>query len=439
MKMESSSSWVIKLKKKFSWVGVAAFFWSCVVFMPLGMGYLAMLLVLVALLGDRNSFGVRWVRLRQHPIWWPLMAFLGWSVMVLIFQEKWFAQTPSNLFHITRIALTLMFAVMLSGDELMWALRGLVVAYLWAAGLLLLHAVIGLPLWSAWRDLLFYSSNKSISGAMLIAIAAGLAVLSVNPKNPKSALMICVFTLMCLLVLAFWLPSRAAQLALLVGLFFAWMHAFRSHLRLFALLGLGLMGGFFVGLWGIPSLYERFALGFAELQAAASGVPTTGDPGSWGIRVIMYQTTYQMILESPWLGNGIGAWNALWMQRVPAAFAGFNMPHNDYLWMGAQAGWVGLCVFGSLLMTGLWEGWRRNDQAGRALLFVTSVVCVAAMFNTATRDAHIGLALLWVLGLFLNLGQQLPRFVTAFSANFCFGCGENTTIKQSEQPNNPSC
>jgi O-antigen ligase len=402
-------------------VGFMAFLGSCVVFMPVGMGYLAMLLLLIAFLVDRCSFGVRWERLRQHPVWWPIVAFIGWSVVVMVFQERWFAETPSNLFHIIRIALTLMFAVMLSRDELIWALWGLAVAYLWAAGLLLLHAVIGLPLWSAWRDLLFYSSNKSISDAILIAIAAGLAVLSVNPREIKSALVTCAVALLCLLVQGIFLPNRTAQLALLIGLFFAWVHAFRSHLCLLALLGLGLVGVFCVVVWGIPSLHDRFALGFSELQAATSGVPVTGDPGSWGIRVIMYETTYQMILDSPWLGNGIGAWNVLWVQRVPAMFAGFNMPHNDYLWMGAQAGWPGLCVFGSLLMTGLRQGWRRSDQAGRALLFVTAVVCVAAMFNTATRDAQIGLPLLWVLGLFLNLGQQPLGFLNEFSTSRFIG------------------
>lgn len=384
-------------------------------FLPVGMSYLALLGLSAAVLADRRTLEFRWVRMLHHPIWWPTLAFVGWSLVVLVGQEHWFDETPSNGLHIIRIALTLMLGVILDRDELLWALRGLVAAFVWAAGVLLIHEAVGLPMWTVWRGLLNYHGNKSISNALLLAIAAGFAGLCCQPRRSISNLVAFGVIFASLFALVFMLPNRTALLALLIGGASVVLHVFRSRPLVLVVLIFALVGTAAVGVASFPVLSQRLMLGFTETQAAIAGIVDPNKYGSWSIRVLMYQTTLQMLLEQPFTGNGIGAWNSLWNQRVPAELAGFNMPHSDYLLMGAQAGWMGLLTFSALLMTGWWQGWQRRDLAGRALFFVTTVVCVAAAFNSAARDAHIGLELLWVLGLLLNLGQQPEDTLSALA------------------------
>ena len=82
------------------------------------------------------------------------------------------------------------------------------------------------------------------------------------------------------------------------------------------------------------------------------------------------------------------------------------MPHNDYLWMGSQAGVTGLLTLLVIMLAGVWVCWRRADLTGRIGFVAMLTMLIAASLNSAMRDAQIGLSLLWIAFLFLRMVQE---------------------------------
>ena len=100
----------------------AAMFWGLTVFMPVGVPYLAFLLLALALLAA-GDWRERAARLRGNPMWWPVILYVVWTLVVLAL-GPYYPQTPSNLVHGLRIAATLLMALALTREEALWALRG---------------------------------------------------------------------------------------------------------------------------------------------------------------------------------------------------------------------------------------------------------------------------------------------------------------------------
>ena len=181
------------------------------------------------------------------------------------------------------------------------------------------------------------------------------------------------------------------------------MHQWRRRLHLVApalLLGGALAA---VALWQAPAIQTKMALGLQELEAAQAGAVSKG---SWVIRFYMYRDTARMIADRPLAGWGIGGWTDQWHRRGPALLAESNMPHNDFLWMGAQAGVPGALSLLVIMGVGLWLAWHRRDLAGRLAFVAFLLLLLATSVNSALRDAQIGLSLLWVAMLYLRLAGE---------------------------------
>lgn len=381
-------------------------FWGLVVFMPVGVTYLAAILLLLALLaagGGRE----RITRLRASPLWWPVMAYVAWTLVVLATQPH-YPQTLSNLAHGLRIAATILMALALTRGEALWALRGFVLMAFVNMALIALYYSVGLPLWEPWRAVLLLLGNKSISNALLFTILGASAAIygltQITAHRPGRALLALATTLAALTIITLTLPSRTSQLALLLALTAACLHQWRGQLKV--LLPVLALGALVVAVLSqTPAVQKNFELGLSEVAAAQAGAVSEG---SWVVRYYMYRDTAQMIIDKPLTGWGIGGWTAQWRARGPALLADYNMPHNDFLWMGAQTGLPGLLCLLAIMLTGMRQAWRRRDLAGRLALAVTIILLVATSLNSALRDAQIGLSLLWVVMLYVRLTQEAP-------------------------------
>jgi len=251
--------------------------------------------------------------------------------------------------------------------------------------------------------------NKSINDALQFAtIGAAAAVLGLahlgeahrwhwaGPAFAVTALMVVVVSLA--------LPSRTSLVAMLACIFAACFHQYRSHRRgLVASLGVALLiAG--LGIWQMPqSIKNKFELGVQELEQAQAGVQSDA---SWVTRYYMYKLTGEMMLDAPATGLGIGAWTSEWKKRAPKVLDYKNMPHNDYLWMGSQAGIPGFLTLLVIIAGGVWVCWRRADLTGRIGFVAMLTMLIAASLNSAMRDAQIGLSLLWITFLCLRLAQE---------------------------------
>jgi len=385
----------------------AAALWGFVVYMPVGVNYVAFLFLMIALAvgGDWRE---RALRVRRHPLFWPIAAYLAWTFLVLAFRPH-YKETGLDLFHGLRIGLTMLLALSLTREECIWSLRAFLLVSVINLGLILLHNLGLLPDAQIWRAVVSVQGNKSINDALLFAtIGAAAAVLGMahlgearrwhwaGPALAVTALMV--------VVVALALPSRTSLLAMLACIFAACFHQYRSHrFGLAASLGVAVLIAA-VGVWQMPqSIKNKFELGVHELEAAQAGEESDA---SWVTRYYMYKLTSEMMMDAPATGLGIGAWTSEWKKRAPKVLDYKNMPHNDYLWMGSQAGIPGLVSLLVIIAGGVWVGWRRADLTGRIAFVAMLTMLIAASLNSAMRDAQIGLSLLWIVFMCLRLAQE---------------------------------
>ncbi|MDM0007537.1 O-antigen ligase family protein [Variovorax sp. J22G73] len=383
----------------------AAMFWGLVVFMPVGVTYLSAILLLLTLVvaGDGRE---RLARLRANPLWWPVMAYLAWTLLVLAFGRH-YPETPSNLFHGIRIGLTILMAMALTREEALWALRGFLLAAALGVLLVVAYYAIGFPLWSPLRAVVMEVGNKSISNALLFSVVASTAavwgIAQIAAHRPLRAIPAFVLMLGLGLVVALPLTSRTSVLALLLVVPVVCIHQWRSHLKMLVgalVLGTVVLGA---GLYQLPQLQHKVETGVQEIEDAQNGAVFHG---SWIIRYYMYRDTGRMIADRPLTGWGIGGWTEQWHKRGPALFADSNMPHNDFLWVGSQGGLPALLSLLLIMVTAVWQAWKRPDIAGRYALAATLIALIASSVNSALRDAQIGLALLWIAMIYLRLAQE---------------------------------
>ncbi|WP_198088461.1 O-antigen ligase [Variovorax sp. E3] len=383
----------------------AAMFWGLVVFMPVGVTYLSAIVLLLTLLvagGGRERFA----RLRANPLWWPVMAYLAWTFIVLAVRPH-YPETPSNLFHGLRIGLTILMAMALTREEAIWALRGFLLVAALNVLLIIAYYAIGFPLWSPLRAVVMEVGNKSISNALLFSVVASTAavwgIAQIAAHKPLRAIPAFVLMLGLGLVVALPLTSRTSVLALLLVIPAVCIHQWRNHLKMLVgalVLGTVVLGA---GLYQLPQLQHKVETGVQELEEAQAGAVFKG---SWVIRYYMYRDTGRMIVDQPLAGWGIGGWTEQWHKRGPVLFADSNMPHNDFLWVGAQGGLPALLSLLAIMVAGVWQAWKRPDMAGRYALAATLIALIASSVNSALRDAQIGLALLWIAMIYLRLAQE---------------------------------
>ena len=313
-----------------SWM---AFAWGALLFLPIGVNYLTFLALLAALLA-----GGRWAergrRIRHSPYWWPVAGFVGWTVFCLAAQPAYFAETPSNLFHGLRIALTFLVVAALDERELSSGLRGLVIGGLAGLAIAAVNGVIGLPPSDLWRSLISHHGNKSISNALIYALLAVLAVRVAFEQAPwKQSALLLIGAMACIAQIVVVLPSRTSMIAAVFAMALLAVHRWRNAWRplISAVAATTALAGAVLTLQ--PDISREFERGLNQLRAADSErVEMTN---SWGVRYHLYDKTAAMVADRPVLGWGIGSWNGQWRARADAAIGDINMPHNDYLWMGA--------------------------------------------------------------------------------------------------------
>lgn len=395
-------------------VAWAALFWGCVVYLPVGMNYAGLFLLTGCLLAAPGR-AARWRQLRAHGLFWPLAVYLGWTALTLLWQPAWYAETPSNLWHGVRIALTLALALMLAEEEALWAVRGFLGASAVALLVIALHLGAGVPHPPGTRQLIEYMGNKAISNALLMALLSGSCMVLALQGGARGRAWALVGLAACVAVLVWVLPNRTSLLLLLVAVPLAAIHRWRRHRGRLAVALLASLLGAAAFSWGVAPVRERWELGIEEMKPALRGEYT---PSSWNQRIQLIVGTVGMIRERPLTGWGIGGWNQKWRERAPAATAETNMPHNDFLWMGSQAGLPGAFAWLAVMLAAVVAGWRRTGLEGRMAFVAAFMAASSALLNSATRDATIGLSLLWVLGLYLRLPDVgLARLLPARRSN----------------------
>jgi O-antigen ligase len=385
-------------------VQMAACFWGFACFLPVGMTYFAACALMIALCvhGARlkGEYQIRWQGVRQHLVFWPLCFFVAWTLFILCIQPR-FAETPSNLFHALRIVLTLVIILMLSAKELQAALVGWVTGAALALIVIYANVVVALPHITGVRDLLSMNGNKSIGISVLLAIFASCSLIyalksHAHPLRRLSA----IGLLLVVPVLIWFLPSRTSLILVMLTLFAGLTHRFwKKPIWLISTTTVLFVLGF--GLAQTPQVQQRFSQGIVQLQESPKAENVSNAQlhnTSWGMRYLLYTHTLNMIAEKPLLGWGIGSWNHQWRERTPTYVHAANMPHNDFLWVGAQAGIPAVLALLAMMLSLLMNVVRLRSLAATCSIVATSGLFFAMSFNSALRDAQIGMSVLFLVG-----------------------------------------
>lgn len=390
--------------KLVSWFSFA---WGALLFLPVGVNYLTFIALGAALLVD-GRWRERGRRIRQSPYRWPVLAFVTWTALCLLWQPAYFPETPSNLFHGARIALTFLIVAALDETEIASGLRGLVIGGLIGLCIVAIHTVVGLPPSDLWRSLITHHGNKSISNALIYSLLAVFALVGAIQREAWSTrLFLLAGAAACIGQVVVTLPSRTSMIAAVIAVALVAVHRWRDAWKPMAASVVTT-----VGLCGLvmtlqPEIVTEFSKGLNQLQTASSGrVEMTN---SWGVRYHLYDKTAAMVAERPVSGWGIGSWNTQWRARADAAIGDINMPHNDYLWMGAQAGLPGLVIMLVLVLAGWRKCWARRDPIGGMGLAAIVILGLGAAFNSALRDAAIGLSVPFAAALLVSRAVVAPR------------------------------
>ncbi|MCK9515562.1 MAG: O-antigen ligase family protein [Ottowia sp.] len=385
-------------------VGWAAFLWGLFVFFSISLNYVGLLGLLLTLALDSNTWRARQKRLRTSPHWWPALLFMGWFTVILVTGAH-YPETASNAGHTFRIVLTLAAVVMLDRKEVLMAVRGFTASLILVLILIIMNHVVGLPDLALWHGALQYTNNKSIATAILLAVTATSILILLPRMSAATTIISLIMLAVILFVLAVILHSRTAWMILMAGILVGVVCSIRTKPKWTSLLAAVALALIAAGVL-TPSVRDHVTIGISQVMKARQD-PVHVSETSWGLRYIMYVETSRMIRRHPVTGNGIGSWNTIWRERAPKNIRYLNMPHNDFLWMGMQAGIPGVFLFLAMIAASLPARWRQRHADGGLGVMAMVGLLIAISLNSALRDAAIGLPLWFVVLLWQRVSEQL--------------------------------
>lgn len=245
--------------------------------------------------------------------------------------------------------------------------------------------------------------RQSVHLSLLLLWAAGTALLEREP-GPRIRIALALLALATAVQMLWLLQGRTGWLAACAALLYL-MHA-RGGWRLVggaalaaALLAAGTIGG----LLGA----QRLADTAGELRAYRE----RGAFNATGERLEMWSNAARMIAASPAIGHGIESYPTLsadmYRAKLREAAPVYHDPHQEFLYVGAELGALGLV----LLLGGLVALWRRAgrfDDRWRWLVRGCVVLYVAAglvncLLNVGWTGYHFGMLLALAAGRSLAL------------------------------------
>ncbi|MBI2295926.1 MAG: O-antigen ligase family protein [Betaproteobacteria bacterium] len=206
---------------------------------------------------------------------------------------------------------------------------------------------------------------------------------------------------------AFVVPGRTGYLVLGVLALYSGYALWRRRglIVMFAVVGLSLA----VAYAGSDLLRERIDRAVREYSAWTSS--KVADPASSvGLRLEFYRVSLEIVRDHPLIGVGTGGFPKAYAEKArgPSPFEVRN-PHNEYLLIAVQTGFLGL----ALLLNLFWQQWRLATRLATPLethlargLVLT--IAVGSLFNSLLLDHTEGLLYAWMTGL-LYAGLQSPE------------------------------
>ena len=262
-----------------------------------------------------------------------LLLFWAWLGLSVLWSAVPYA-SALNFWWLGALPLAFLVYSLSADQDWLWSRLAIVVVIV-ALALSLVAAYQLVALGADPRATFF--NRQSLAAFLVLVLLPMVAYFLLWPRSTtgerRSLLFLGAGTL--LLATAFaMLRGRGATLSGITALVLLLAVAWKSVSRQRALALLGILAAAVV-LANIPlggTVAERLA--------------TVADPASAGAtRFIIWRGAWQMMLDAPWFGTGVGTFWMLWPPyRHPADDSGGYYVHNDYLQLWIETGVVGLAL-----------------------------------------------------------------------------------------------
>lgn len=154
--------------------------------------------------------------------------------------------------------------------------------------------------------------------------------------------------------------TRISWVAMLVcWVYLSWVYKKRTYL-----LAGGLIGAFGLVAFG-GGIVARMLDASSAFDASVGDVYDLNTSVGW--RLYFWDELTRRFWENPWLGHGAGSSVMLGVELFGQEAA----PHNGYLRVAYETGWAGVILFGWVLGTMMWQGFRlirRRSNGGLAMV-----------------------------------------------------------------------
>ncbi len=339
-----------------------------------------------------------------------IVAICIWDVFGNLFAGHGLFDALKALLHDMRtlgfiVLLWAMFSSPVVSRTAFWTLLGSVVVL--AATNLVLTLMGYLPTYPY-----FWKNGPHLYGQVLVGLFFVLAqMLLVRPSLTWRVAMP-----MLLLLLSLFLASeRRTGYLLLAGGFVVWggLNFKRLFVGKYKWVALALMMITVVAAVASPIVQRRMALVIFEIHQYLALTPEqrAGIATSVGIRMQFYVSIFELIKNSNfWVGVGsIDFASLFWTinekmgttpEQAAIQFSGFQNPHNEYLYMLATKGIVGLALYVGIFVQACRVGWQKKDEVQRigvlifVFLFMFSITTNSMM--TDMEEGHFTMLMLLV-------------------------------------------
>ncbi|WP_126452075.1 O-antigen ligase family protein [Sulfuriflexus mobilis] len=248
----------------------------------------------------------------------------------------------------------------------------------------------------------FYTRNTLAALLNLVLLTASATFLSLRQQRLHPVIQIMLGASIFMMAYAVGITqSRGALAALFAGQ---------------SLLGILIYRRLDKGIWFSLLFILLVALLLANIQTEGGLIGrllTLSDLGSAGLdRLYIWQASWSIIKESPWLGHGPGMFSLLYPQyRLPEEISGGKYVHNDYLQIWLEMGLLGLLILIALLISTIttFRGTLRRSIDLPTRLEISGLFCgllSVALHSFFTFNLYI-LSILVLAGLFLGRLNQL--------------------------------
>jgi hypothetical protein len=276
---------------------------------------------------------------------WPFLALVVWALSTVLWYTPSISGTQNILCLVCLVGLTLLAADLAERQDMRAPIERFLPWGVWCAA-----AIYGVCMWTGGIGSSDLMNPRSFGIVTLFGIAWYASRWRFGSRT--------AFALTAVLLVE--IGASLSRVALVTGLVAMTLARVSATIKgwLWGLISLGLaIGAFWWMFNNIPALHDHFLSGDVRLHVGNTRINVSG-------RGLMWDTTYNSVLDSPWVGHGAGSAMHLMESRLHVK----THPHNDYLRVLHDYGVVGLVLWiwgWARLLWRLWGRARMSERLGR--------------------------------------------------------------------------